>query len=1008
MQLTTVIARLFDPDGNPATGSTIVANLTSVGVSDTDGLINLMRMTAVAGDDGIATLVLWPSIDGNTGAEYRVVARSPDGRKLLDELITVVESDEPVNLTDLLLLPPPSPKPYDEAAIAAILQNRVEAQQAAATATEKAEQTAADRIQTGLDVQSTAQDAQRAETAREESEALYGDLDAVSQARADSVAAAEQTAQDAQATAADAQATAADRVQTGQDAQATAADRAQTDADRQATSADAQATADDRIQTGQDRAATGQDAAATAADRTQTGEDRTAASASELAAQHWATTPRDTPVPEGDGTEFSAKHWAKVAEERTVNAIVFAGTWDASTGVYPDEPVGATYWLVTGAPDGETVGGVEFFNKDYLIWNPGDPGSWTQMDNTDAVSSVNGQRGSVELTAADVGADPAGSAAAAQQAAIDEIKQPGSLTADVIGDLPQTLVAWSKKGPTWNAADYGFSPGNTGSANGAAIEAAIAAANGGRVVVHADEHFESSHIQIVNQPMNLHFTGKGRAQRQGTTSPLLTHSFDFLDIQSATLSKQFNVIFQGSTTDKIDTATVSDPSAYERGDIVKVFSDDIDPDAAPSSPRRRGEYSVVAGKSGNMIYLAKPLRQFGTMVTNVRIAKMQKDAISILSGLKIQSSLDATSMLIYPRGIFGPMWQACFYEHGSICCNSTSCHSGEFYLQGEGMGDSTGSLGYMLNDNNGYNNRLIRPIGEYFRHLSTTNFNATDPDGDPANYGGTEIHTVIDGIALSCQGPAYDDHEGAVGSRYINCKAYGSIDNDATQRVAFNMRGRDAQIINGYCDSSFEHMVRIGDYSKGILTLENPQSEVALFDDSSTAPQDAFHILIRGGRSRAVGEDRGFGSNLSNHCYVSGHELEFEFNGQPSASVFRNRRAGQRLVVSDSIVKVKVSAPSDFARIINENTAADYLVIKNVDFFLDDSGGVFGDFIYGRNSASFISISGRVWGIEPSDFNGAFASGTLGSHVKYKLAFPETPATGQSNISDLSDYLDHM
>lgn len=208
MNTTTIKIRLSRPDGTPVIGGQVVAQLEGVGISDLDGLISQARMEAVTDETGQASLALWPSANGVSGVEYRIVARSDDGRKVIDEMVNVIESAEPVRLTDILMVPPPSPKPYDEAAIEAIRANRVLAQQAADTSTTNAAQTAADRQQTGLDRQATAADRARAETARQEAEALYGDLTAVEQAKLDAQAAhagadtaADQAAASAQAAA---------------------------------------------------------------------------------------------------------------------------------------------------------------------------------------------------------------------------------------------------------------------------------------------------------------------------------------------------------------------------------------------------------------------------------------------------------------------------------------------------------------------------------------------------------------------------------------------------------------------------------------------------------------------------------------------------------------------------------------------------------------------------------------------------------------------------------------
>ena len=71
--------------------------------------------------------------------------------------------------------------------------------------------------------------------------------------------------------------------------------------------------------------------------------------------------------------------------------LVYKGTWDPSTGEMPPGGPG-WYYVVNGSG---TVGGTEYNTKDMLLWNGT---SFDKIDNTDSVTSVNGQVGDVVLT----------------------------------------------------------------------------------------------------------------------------------------------------------------------------------------------------------------------------------------------------------------------------------------------------------------------------------------------------------------------------------------------------------------------------------------------------------------------------------------------------------------------------------------------------------------------------------------------------------------------------------
>jgi len=71
--------------------------------------------------------------------------------------------------------------------------------------------------------------------------------------------------------------------------------------------------------------------------------------------------------------------------------LVYKTTWDPSTGELPPGGPG-WYYVVNGSG---TVGGVDYQPKDMILWNGS---SWDKIDNTDSVTSVNGQVGAVTLT----------------------------------------------------------------------------------------------------------------------------------------------------------------------------------------------------------------------------------------------------------------------------------------------------------------------------------------------------------------------------------------------------------------------------------------------------------------------------------------------------------------------------------------------------------------------------------------------------------------------------------
>lgn len=103
---------------------------------------------------------------------------------------------------------------------------------------------------------------------------------------------------------------------------------------------------------------------------------------------------------------------AKAAAQVTTGALTDGGAVDLSTGRYPD-PVSfegvkrSTFWKVTV---GGHVGNIEYGVGDTLIYTTAGGGEYYKIDNSESVSSVQGEKGAVTLTPEKIGADVAGTA----------------------------------------------------------------------------------------------------------------------------------------------------------------------------------------------------------------------------------------------------------------------------------------------------------------------------------------------------------------------------------------------------------------------------------------------------------------------------------------------------------------------------------------------------------------------------------------------------------------------
>lgn len=114
---------------------------------------------------------------------------------------------------------------------------------------------------------------------------------------------------------------------------------------------------------------------------------------SELMARDWAEKEPNKEVAPG---EYSAKHWARVAQQYAAGVLRYRGSFDASSGVYPLNPEVGDFYKVSVAGN---PGGLDLSVGDQIIYNGS---GWDKIDNTEQVTSVAGKVGAVTLHISDI------------------------------------------------------------------------------------------------------------------------------------------------------------------------------------------------------------------------------------------------------------------------------------------------------------------------------------------------------------------------------------------------------------------------------------------------------------------------------------------------------------------------------------------------------------------------------------------------------------------------------
>lgn len=456
--MTAVLFKFQKPDGTPVAGSpfTVTLRKPTFDERNNEGILLPDTVEGITDSEGKATLELVPGL----GVYYlsmvngNVEVNDEGCMSGLHYKFVVPESMTAVRVEDLIVTTPTWSRPWDEQALALITEAKVAAkasadaaklsEDAAKLAAESVAGDAEDARQAAISakadagiaadaaelaqgaIDTTTQNAQAAQLAAEQALAnkQATDLAVTSTSQnAEAAAASEQAATSAsqvasekaalavtaaQSTAADAAsalnskdaaklsenaAKASENVTVAAAAEAVAAkDQVATDA----ATASAAATAADVSEQAAASSASSADA-----DATQTAQDRVSVTQSaQQVSTDAAQVALDRATSEQAATEAkAARDEAVDAAASIAGALVEAGGIDLSGNAYPPKPDVAKIWKVTV---GGVVDGIDYGVGDSLVYSK-TTDTFYKIDNTESVSSVNGQTGVVVLTKADVG-----------------------------------------------------------------------------------------------------------------------------------------------------------------------------------------------------------------------------------------------------------------------------------------------------------------------------------------------------------------------------------------------------------------------------------------------------------------------------------------------------------------------------------------------------------------------------------------------------------------------------
>ncbi len=419
---------------------------------------------------------------------------------------------------------------------------------------------------------------------------------------------------------------------------------------------------------------------------------------------------------------------------------------------------------------------------------------------------------------------------------------------------------------------------------------------------------------------------------------------DFANSTITSNTTEYGMLFTGTFTDSVAVTSVSGRTinastagAYDIGDVIKVTSENDQPDYWTPN-RRVGQFAVITNIVGNVITLDRDVIDAALYATNVTMYKLTKKGC-IIKNLNIKPSLVLSDhkTLIEIQGMYRPRMEnvncinsrdstttyvSC-YEYQHIRCSAiNSLDSG-----------GTGNFGYGVYDAGSHGGYVVDYQFNNGRH-AFTNGGFTSASVNPL-CGVTTDARIVNGIARFATTGAWDTHPNAVGVVFENCQAYDSANFG-------QVRSRDVHFINPY-GRNLDVGIAVAsglagstiNPSKGAKVI-NPdlgftETAIAHYTGETLPRTDIADIYIEGGQFLPQGDYRGF---------------ILESRSNPIKATFKN----VSVVVTDSV-------DTDSAMFIG-NYAGHEIIIDGMSF--DGVANDGGQFAVVRGQAAFGALQHEV------------------------------------------------
>lgn len=373
----------------------------------------------------------------------------------------------------------------------------------------------------------------------------------------------------------------------------------------------------------------------------------------------------------------------------------------------------------------------------------------------------------------------------------------------------------------------------------AIFQAAVDAASDGATLVIPSGKVSRFAGTVTVTNKNLVIEGYGATIIQDSNVPL----FNFVGTYGPTLavSAITTVTRAENGTPGGDTSvlTLTTPVAWKHGDVVKLVSDDVIPEARPGSggnESRLGEFATVreVTNGGLTVALGGLLRE--TFATNIRVALTSTKSVDFVGITFKVADPDSTTRTTSLVNVFRMAWPSvkdCRVESATgpafifASCYGYRVRNTEVVFN---RNDPANNIyGYGVLDNSSSFGNVENLQVAYVRHAWTDDTNRIPANSSDLTHYGRSYGATINGTAQGTALAAWDTHQAGAGHTFLNCLSVNSHSAYGVQ-----IRGRNHRVIN-FKGQALRGGILVAEEAAGGLTLGAVVSNPDLRDITGAA-----------------------------------------------------------------------------------------------------------------------------------------------------------------------------